>query len=269
MTRTNNHFLSVIVPAYKQEATIVRDIKRMVRELEPLRYDYELIVVLDGMVDRSLDKLKKLYLPKVRVLAYERNRGKSFAVRLGMSKARGDYIMFIDSGMEIDPNGMSMLLEHMEWYEADIIVGSKRHPASRVDYNWQRKILSLGYYYFVKFTFGIKVRDTQAGIKVFRKQVLQKVLPRLVEKRFAGDLEMLVVAKHLGFKRIYEAPIKLNYHFSRLTSAATINSILGILQDTMAIFYRTYLTKFYSKPGRRMKDIDSQFFRSRLPKDEN
>lgn len=239
------HFLSVIVPAYKQEKTITRDVKRLVKELEPLRYDYELIVVLDGMVDGSLARLKRLHLPKVRVLAYEKNRGKSFAVRTGMRKAKGDYVMFIDSGMEIDPNGMSMLLEHMEWYEADVIVGSKRHPASQVNYNWQRKILSFGYYYLVKLLFGIKVRDTQAGIKIFRKRVLEKILPRLVEKRFAGDLEMLVVAKTLGFKRIYEAPIKLDYQFSKISSAATMGSIRGILLDTIAIFYRKNILHYY------------------------
>lgn len=247
MTANQDHFLSVIVPAYKQEKTIVRDVKRLVSELEPLRYDYELLVVLDGLVDDSLKKLKRLHLPKVRVLAYKTNRGKSFAVRTGMSKAKGDYVMFIDSGMEIDPNGMSMLLEHMEWYKADVIVGSKRHPASQVNYNWQRKILSFGYYYLVKLLFGIKVRDTQAGIKIFKKNVLQKILPRLVEKRFAGDLEMLVVAKHLGYKRIFEAPIKLDYNLGGVSSAAAWNSIRGILLDTLAIFYRKNILKYYSR----------------------
>ena len=188
MTANQDHFLSVIVPAYKQEKTIVRDVKRLVSELEPLRYDYELLVVLDGLVDDSLKKLKRLYLPKVRVLAYKTNRRKSFAVRTGMSKAKGDYVMFIDSGMEIGLNGMSMLLRtHGMVQGQDVIVGSKRHPASQVNYNWQRKILSFGYYYLVKLLFGIKVRDTQAGIKIFKKNVLQNPAWLIVEKRFCSD----------------------------------------------------------------------------------
>ena len=155
--------------------------------------------------------------------------------------------MFIDSGLEIDPNGISMLLEHMEWYNADIIVGSKRHPASRISYPLTRRFLSYGYYYLVKLLFGIKVHDTQAGIKVFKKKVLEKVLPRLVEKKFAGDLELLIAADSIGFKRIYEAPIKLNYNLSPLTSAATLKAILGIFIDTLAIFYRKKLLRYYNR----------------------
>ena len=76
-------------------------------------------------------------------------------------------------------------------------------------------------------------------------------MPRLVEKKFAGDLEILVVARKLGFNRIYEAPIKLNYRFSSLTSAATLNEIVRILIDTAAIFYRKNFLRFYDKPQSR------------------
>ncbi len=248
MADDTTHFLSLIIPAYRQEKTIVENVFHVKRVLDTIRYDYEILVVVDGIVDKTLEKLKKKKIPKVKILAYKENRGKSYAIRLGMHEAQGDYVMFLDSGREIDPNGISMLLEHMEWYEADIIVGSKRHPASRVNYSLQRKILSFGYYAFVKTLFGVNVKDTQAGIKIFRKEVLKKILPRLVEKKFAGDLEMLVVARQLGFKRIYEAPIKLDYTLSEVTSAATLAAIRGIFQDTLAIFYRRYIKRHYDKP---------------------
>lgn len=244
-TKTNTHFVSLIIPVYRQEKTIVKNIKQVKLVLDNIRYDYEIVPVVDGFVDRSFERLQKAHIPKVHCLAYESNQGKSFAIHLGMSKAKGDYIMFIDAGMEIDPNGISMLLEHMEWYKADIIVGSKRHPASHVNYSWQRLILSWSYYYLVKILFGIHVKDTQAGIKVFRKKVLEKVLPRLVEKRFAGDLEILVVSKQLGYKRIYEAPIRLDYRLSDVTSAATLKAIRGIFMDTLAIYYRAYILRYY------------------------
>jgi len=145
-----------------------------------------------------------------------------------------------------------MLLEHMEWYKADIIVGSKRHPASQVKYSLQRKILSLGYYYLVKFLFGVDVQDTQAGIKIFKKSVIEKVLPRLVEKKFAGDLEILVVSKLLGHNRIFEAPIKLDYNLGSMTTAATLMSIRGIFTDTLAIFYRKNILHYYSSLQNKM-----------------
>jgi len=247
MPKQKPKFISIVVPSYKQEKTIVKNLRRLHKAMAETSYEYEIIVVLDGNVDNSLEVLKESKLSNTVVLFYETNRGKSYAIRLGMSKAKGEHVMFIDAGNEIDPEGMQMLLLHLQWYEADVIVGSKRHMASLVNYNWQRKILSFGYYYFVKLLFGLKVKDTQAGIKVFRKEVLEAILPRLVEKRFAGDLEMLVVAKKMGFERIYEAPIKLNYDFAEISSAATANSIFRIVMDTLAIFYRSKIIKYYDK----------------------
>jgi len=242
-----NHFLSLIIPVYKQEKTIVKNLRQIKRIIDKIRYPHEIIAVVDGIVDKSLQKIKNAKITGVKTIGYMKNQGKSYAVRLGMTKSKGDYVMFMDSGMEIDPNAISMLLEHMEWYDADIIVGSKRHPASFVKYSLIRRILSYGYYLFVKLLFGIKIRDTQAGIKIFRKEVLEKILPYLLEKKFAGDLEMLVVSNNLGFKRIYEAPIKLNYQLGSITSAATLQSILGIFIDTLAIFYRKKIIHYYDK----------------------
>lgn len=252
----NRHpkFISIVVPSYKQAKTIVNNAKRLHKALEQANYEYEIIIVLDGAVDDSFQRLKKARIPKTTVITYQKNRGKSFAIRLGMSKAKGEHIMFIDAGNDIDPQGMQMLFLHLQWYEADVIVGSKRHMASIVDYTLTRKVLSWGYYLLVKLLFGVKVKDTQAGIKVFRKEVLEAILPRLVEKRFAGDLEMLVVAQKMGFRRIFEAPIKLNYNFSDLSSAATLDSILGIFIDTLAIFYRSKILKYYDTVHVRTRD---------------
>jgi len=252
MDKNASHFLSLIVPVYRQEKTIVKNLTLIKEALDAIRYDYEIVAVIDGKIDGSFEKIKEAKIPKVKCLFYSENRGKSFAIRLGMHEAKGDYVMFMDSGMEIDTSGISMLMEHMEWYDADIIVGSKRHPASQVKYSLTRKILSYGYYLFVKLLFGVGVRDTQAGIKIYRKQVIEKILPRLVEKKFAGDLEVLVVANSLGFNRIYEAPIKLSYDLSGVTNAATLKSIFYIFIDTLAIFYRAFILKYYSSPHQRL-----------------
>lgn len=243
--------LSVIVPAYKQEKTVFKDIKRVKDTLDQTRYDYEVIVVVDGQVDKTLQSAKKIKSGKVKVVGYEENKGKGYAVRYGMARAKGDLIAFIDAGMEIDPNGISMILEHMEWYEADIIVGSKRHPASKVNYPFSRKIVSRLYQLFVKFFMGLNVSDTQAGLKIYRRQVLEKVLPRLLVKHYAFDLEMLAVAHHLGFKRIFEAPIKLSYNFGDLTHAATFKEMKRALIDTLAIIYRLKILRYYDDGNKR------------------
>ncbi|MCG2692013.1 hypothetical protein L6272_04270, partial [Microgenomates group bacterium] len=140
---------------------------------------------------------------------------------------------------------ISMLLEHLEWYNADIIVGSKRHLASVVKYPWDRKILSWGYYWLVRLLFNVKIKDTQPGIKIFKRKVLEKILPKLVVKNYAFDIEMLSVAHRKGFTRIFEAPIKLKHRFGSVTDAATLNTIWHMLYDTLAVFYRLKILKFY------------------------
>ncbi|MBI2018521.1 glycosyltransferase [Candidatus Daviesbacteria bacterium] len=255
--------VSVIVPAFKQEQTIVRDLKRIGEVLGKLRYPTELICVVDGKVDGTLNKTKMFAKknPHIKVIGYDTNKGKGYAVRFGMAESKGDIVGFIDSGMDINPNGLAMLLEHFEWYDADIIIGSKRHPVSKVDYPWQRKILSMGYQLLVFILFGLKVRDTQVGIKFFKREVLEKVLPRLLVKEYAFDVEILSVADYLGYKRIYEAPIDIKLGFggtSTVTSKAFLKVVFAILKDTLAVFYRLKLLEYYSSKNKRKWRFDPE-----------
>lgn len=252
MKKESKKLLSVVIPAYRQEKTIVEDLKRIREVLKTIRYDWEIVVVVDGPMDKTYQKAKKLTASKVRIYQLKENRGKGHAVRFGMKKAKGEYVAFLDAGMEIDPNGLSMLLEHLEWYDADVIVGSKRHLASQVDYPLERKILSLGFYWLVHFLFGFKVKDTQAGIKIFKREVLKKVLPVLLVKSYAFDIEILSVAHRFGFKKIYEAPIKLDFKFGSLTKAATLRTIWKMLWDTAAVFYRLKVLRYYDRQRRKL-----------------
>lgn len=248
--------LSVIVPAFRQEKTICKDLANIESVLRQIRHDYEIICVVDGFLDKTYSLASRKRSNRLKVCGYEQNRGKGYAVRYGMSQAKGELIAFIDAGMDIDPNGISMLLEHMEWYKADIIIGSKRHPASLVNYPLTRRLFSIGYQYFVRLLFGLKVRDTQTGLKIYKREVLEKVLPRMLVKKFAFDIEILVVSKHLGFKRIYEAPVKINTKafisnstvrdFNKLIKASWVAII-----DTLAVFYRLYLCKYYENKNWR------------------
>jgi glycosyltransferase involved in cell wall biosynthesis len=253
------NFLSVIVPVYRQEKTIKKDLEQIITSLSQLRYDFELIVVVDGIsIDKSYRIAKSIKNNHLKVIGYRHNRGKGYAVRFGMAHTKGNYVAFIDAGMEIDPNGVSMILEHMEWYEADIIVASKRHPASIVKYPFERKIISLGAQIISRVLLGLKVRDTQAGLKIFKRKVLIKVLPRLLVKSYAFDLEILSVANHLGFTRIFEAPIKLNYVFDSLTHASGLKIIYRSLIDALAVFYRLRIIHYYDDKNKRKWVYDKE-----------
>lgn len=259
----SRHLISVVIPAYKQEKTIYRDLQKIKLVLDQLRYSTELICVVDGIIDDTYKNAKKFAdsYNNVKVVGYSINKGKGHAVRFGMARAKGDIIGFVDAGMDLDPNGLSMLLEHFEWYKADIIVGSKRHPASKVDYPWQRKILSLGYQALVWLLFDLKIRDTQVGMKFYRREVLEKVLPRLLVKAFAFDIEILAVANYLGFKRIYEAPVEIKLAFggnSTITSQKFVKSVVMMMLDTMAVFYRLAILEYYSNTNQRKWHYDPE-----------
>ena len=248
--------LSVIVPAYKQESTIEHDLGTIKEVLDQLRYPTELICVVDGKIDNTFENASRFAKKNknVRVVGYETNKGKGHAVRFGMANSEGDLIAFIDAGMDINPNGLSMILEHFEWYDADIIVGSKRHPASKVNYTWQRRIFSFCYQLLVRILFGLKIRDTQVGLKCYRRQVLEKVLPRLIVKTFAFDIEILAVANYLGFSKIYEAPVQVELKFDKSSSFASrkfVKYIFGMLLDTLAVFYRLRILRYYSDSNKR------------------
>lgn len=247
--------LSIVVPAYKQEKTIIKDIHNITKTLDELEYTYEIIVVVDGILDHTLQKATKLRSRKVKVLGYQKNEGKGHAIRYGMMHANGDVIGFIDAGMDIHPAGLKMLLNHMEWYNAHAIVGSKLHPVSKVDYPFYRTVLSWGYRLLTRTLFGFKVRDTQVGLKFFKRNVIRDVLPRLLVKRFAFDIEILAVAYALGYKRIYEAPVEINFKHSAITSGNLWNVISLMIWDTLAVYYRLKIRRYYNIDSKKRFNI--------------
>lgn len=128
-------------------------------------------------------------------------------------------------------------------YDADIVIGNKRHPDSKVNYPLKRKLLSTGYHIFVNLLFNLRVHDTQSGFKLLKYSAAKKILPKLVVKHYAFDLELLVVAKKLGL-HIKEAPIAINFNFER--NRIGIRSVWPILKDTLEIAYRNYILRRYN-----------------------
>ncbi len=251
--------LSLIVPVYKQEKVIAKNLRSILGELEKLSMDYELIVVVDGEVDRSRKEAAKVKSPHLLVTGYKTNHGKGYAVRFGMAKSHGDIIGFIDAGGDIKEEGLSMMLEHFRWYNADIIVGSKRHPVSKVQYPWPRKILSWGYQTLVRVLFGLNVRDSQVGLKLYRRVVLEDVFPRLLVKQFAFDIEILAVAHRLGYTRIYEAPVELTLQgASSITSQNFWRIVINVLWETLAVFYRLRILRYYDNTNKRKWRFDPE-----------
>ncbi len=267
MGKNKPKLLSLIIPVYKQEKSIQKQLQSILGELTLLSIPYEVIVVIDGKVDNSEREANKVHSNKLMVTGYNTNHGKGYAVRFGMAKSRGDIIGFIDSGGDVSELGLSMMLEHFYWYNADIIVGSKRHPVSKVRYPLERKILSFGYQQLTRVLFGLNLKDTQVGIKLYRRNVLEDVLPRLLVKQFAFDIEILAVANHLGYTRIFEAPIELDFTgVSSITSYSVWKVVYRMLWDTCAVFYRLKILHYYDNINKHNWMFDPELnFKIALP----
>ncbi len=251
--------LSLIIPVYRQEKTIQQDLRSILGELELLAHPYEVIVVIDGAEDQSFSEARKIPSPYLSVVGYKTNHGKGYAVRYGMAKSHGDIIGFLDAGGDIRADGLSMMLAHYHWYNADIIVGSKRHPVSKVRYPKERKFLSWVYQMIIKLLFNLSIRDSQVGMKLFRRKTLEDVLPRLLVKKFAFDIEILAVANHLGYTRIYEAPVELDFSgASSITSTSFLRVVFNTLWDTLAVFYRLRLVHYYDTINKRRWRFDPE-----------
>ena len=251
---------SLIIPVYKQGKTLKRDIEAIIDVLKPLAIPYEIIPVIDGYIDNSLTEVKKVKDERVKPVGYKTNRGKGYAVRYGFAHATGDVIGFMDAGGDLKANALLPMLAQFEFQNADIVLGSKRHPDSKIDYPRYRRVLSWVYQKFVKLLFGLEVRDTQVGMKLYRRKLLEDVLPRLLVKKFAFDIEILAVSYRLGYRKIFEAPIQIDLFLAK--SSIVWNklfvTIYNMLHDTLAVYYRLRILRYYDDSNKRKWRFDPE-----------
>jgi len=201
-------------------------------------------------------------IPELIVQKNTQNFGKGRALKKAFKYISGDLIVWLDADLDLHPLQIETLYDIMVLNDADIVIGSKMHPNSVVNYPLQRKIISLGYYFVVRLLFNLPCHDTQTGLKLFKMQVLRDVFPRILVKQFAFDLEVLVNAHHLGYK-IAEAPIVLNPQRIVYNRIGT-NSILTTFWDTLTIWYRMYILKYYDRIDyHRRKGMAKEFRRMR------
>jgi len=261
--KTLKEKISIVMPAYNEAGRIVFSIEETAQAFNSFGYPWELIVMDDGSTDDTYEiafALSQKY-PQLIVKRNPANTGKGRAIRKALHYITGDYTLFLDADMDLHPIQFQTLFDIMGFDKADIVIGSKLHPNSIVNYPLQRKIISFVYYLLVKILFNLPCHDTQTGLKLFKTEVLRNVLPRVLVKKFAFDLEVLVNAHHLGYK-IVEAPIILNPQrpYGRIGPSALISTGL----DTLAIFYRMYILRYYDRIDYyRRKNLAKEFRRVR------
>ena len=244
-----NGKVSVIMPAYNEAATIKESLEETVRTFDDFGCNYEVILLddssRDGTYDEALKVARKYPQIKVkRIPRRYRSSGKGRALKKAFRYVTGDYIVFLDADLDLHPIQVRTLFDIMLLSGADVVIGSKLHPNSKVEYPLSRKVISFIYYLITKILFGLPIHDSQTGLKVFKKEVLKHVFPRIVVKKFALDLEILANVQRLGYK-IAEAPVVLNQ--KRPMGRIGLKAMWQTGYDTLAIFYRMKILKYYDR----------------------
>jgi dolichol-phosphate mannosyltransferase len=231
--------LTLVIPAYNEEAGIARAIEEADRALGRLCRDYELLVVDDGSSDRTaaIVQTERRCRPRLRLLRQPRNLGYGAALRSGFVEARFPLVAFTDADCQFDLTDLAHLLPLAEHY--DVVVGYRQGRQDPV----LRRFLSWGYNFLVRLLLGTGVRDCDCALKLFRREALAKLLPR--SRGFFVNAEMLTRARQRG---LYVAEVGVR-HRPRLRGRSKV-SLLDVPRTLVELIPFWWNEALFVKPAR-------------------
>lgn len=208
--------LSVIIPMYNESKVIGNTLETLYKTLERDfgSGEYEVVVVSDGSTDTSEAIVSDFVTshPNFRLVAYNPNRGKGYAVRTGMLEAKGDFAVFTDSDLAYGADVLADVYNLHIKKNADVVIGSRALKGGGYDgYTFLRKLMSKTYLKVISIAAGFSHSDSQAGLKGFTGESARKIFTHCEVDRFAFDLEALMIADKLNL-RFAELPVKVINH---------------------------------------------------------
>lgn len=232
---------SIIVPVFNEESKISIVLNQIKDIFAEYFQNYEVIVINDGSLDETLKVIlaEQQSDPHIKILTYATNKGKGYAVRLGVTNSKGDVVVTLDGDLNISPMEIREYITQLEGY--DLTIASKAHPHSVVSGPTGRIFLSKAFNLLVRLLVGIKIYDTQSGLKVGRGPALRTIFEKMAVKRYAFDVELLAIATKMDL-RIKELPIRL-----ALDSSFNTKEIVKMFLDVMRISYKARLTRHYQQ----------------------
>ena len=229
--------ISVVIPMYNEEK-IIGDTAKAVSQYMSETFgegNFEVLFSNDGSLDNSADAVASLELPGVRVVGYEKNRGKGCAVRTAMLEAQGELVVFTDADLAYGTEVIGKLYNcYKSEPDAKVIIGSRnKSDDGYSEYTFLRKIMSKTYIKVVSIFGGYKnLSDFQCGCKAFTNEATKKIFSLCEIDGFAFDLEALMIATRLKYK-IVEIPVKIINH--RESKVNIIKDTLKMLSDLRKI----------------------------------
>ncbi|MGM9624949.1 MAG: glycosyltransferase family 2 protein [Eubacteriales bacterium] len=232
--------LSVVIPAYNEEAILENTVRTLSAALEQMLAaavfdDYELIFVSDGSTDATpslLTKAKETY-PRLHVCIYSPNRGKGCAVRTGVCASKGDYVLYTDCDLAYGTAVIASSVRQLRETDADILIGSRAiHPDGYAGYTRLRRFASVFYLRFLSIAAGFRHSDSQAGFKAMKGDIGRRIFAQCSTDSFAFDFELLMRAQKAGCS-FTEMPIRIVNH--RASSVHIVRDSIRMLRDIARI----------------------------------
>lgn len=232
--------LSVFYPCYNEEKNIKKTVDKTVPVLNKIAKKWEIILINDGSKDNTasvLESIKKEYLPNIKVITHNPNRGYGAALKSGLYNAKYQWITFTDSDGQFDFSEIVNLLDKQQKTQADIVIGyylSRKVSKATI-------ITSKIWELIVFILFGLRVTDIDCGFKLINKKVIDTI-PKLEAERGAFiSSEFLIKAKKSGFK-IVEIGV---HHYPRVEGQATGRNIKVILKSFSDLFRLWFKINFH------------------------
>lgn len=233
---TKNPFLSIIIPLYNEESRL-RNLSKIYKYLNNLNFDYEVLLVNDGSLDKTVQRLKQIYKKfKFQLISYDKNRGKGFAVRGGMLDAKGKYRLFTDIDLSTPIDQLNKFIPQLK--KADILIGSRKTAGAHL-YKRQsfiRENLGKGFTLLSRMILDLEISDFTCGFKCFSKKSSISIFSKQKIERWGFDSEILFIAKKLGFS-IKEVPV--NWSHDPRSKVRFPHDIISSLSDLYKIKYHS------------------------------
>ena len=230
---TGRPFLSIVVPAYNEEAVIGRFIESVRADVERSGLTWEVIIVDDGSADRTTRIVREAGAGDQRLRLIEApHRGKGAAVRQGLLAARGQWVLMADADLSMPWDNLSRFLDAAAERDGpQIVIGSREAPgAQRIGESWSRRMSGRVFNTLVRLFAVPGVRDSQCGYKMLSADAVAALAPRLTIDGFAFDVELLYLARLAGF-RIREVGITCHCRQdSRVRVRAGIASVFDVIR---------------------------------------
>lgn len=203
--------LTLVIPMYNEQNNLKSTLPVITAYMRAIfREDYEILFVDDGSTDGSADAVEKYADAATRVLRNAKNRGKGYAVRQGMLAARGEIVIFTDCDLAYGTDAIGALYTLLsENAAADAALASRDlHPDGYAGYSFFRRFVSRTYRAVLRVFFGLRLSDSQSGLKGFRRAAARAIFSRAEVDRYAFDFEAIMIGTRIGV-RFAEMPARV------------------------------------------------------------